>query len=197
MKLFQFDAEYVERLCSGDSATERHFTEYFTELIGIKLRARRYAPALLEDIRQETFLRVLQAVRDRKLRDPLRLGSYVNSVCNHVALEQHRSEGRHPQADPEMPEPADVRAGPETELLSAEEGGIVRLVLKEIPVRSRDILSALFLEERTSEEVCRMFKVDQNYLRVLLFRARNQFRAALQNRDPRQIGDSRRETDRN
>jgi DNA-directed RNA polymerase specialized sigma24 family protein len=94
-----------------------------------------------------------------------------------------------------MPEVADVHAGPEAELLTAEEGGIVRVVLRDIPSRSREILSQLYLEERPAEDVCRRFQIDPNYLRVLIFRARGQFRAALEKRNNFRVAARTGETD--
>ena len=79
MEFFSFDAAYLERLAAGDPATERHFSEYFSELILIKLRARQYTRNVIEDIRQETFLRVLQALRRKGIREPERIGAFVNS----------------------------------------------------------------------------------------------------------------------
>ena len=48
----------------------------------------------MEDIRQETFLRVFQAIRRNTIRDPARIGAFVNSVCNNVILEFGRSGSR-------------------------------------------------------------------------------------------------------
>ena len=39
-----------------------------------------------------------------------------------------------------------------------------------------DLLKAVFLEERDRDEVCREFGVDREYLRVLLFRAKQEFK---------------------
>src|SRR5205823_7621609 len=58
-----FDADYLDRLASGDSAIERHFSLYFGDLLSLKLRVRIRSAQLIEDIRQETLLRVLQIVR--------------------------------------------------------------------------------------------------------------------------------------
>ena len=33
-----FDADYIGRLVSGDAETERHFTDYFGQLLVLKLR---------------------------------------------------------------------------------------------------------------------------------------------------------------
>ncbi len=184
MEFFSFDAEYLERLASGDPETERHFTEYFSELILIKLRARQYARNLIDDIRQETFLRVIQAIRKNAIREPQRIGAYVNSVCNNVVLEFGRSGARLTFTDENAPEAVDDQADSEQQLVTREEAAQVRSVLSEMSPKNRKLLSAVFLDERPNEEVCREFHVDQNYLRVLLFRARAQFRQAMEKRKP-------------
>lgn len=172
----------MERLAAGDPETERHFSEYFSELILIKLRARQYTRSVIEDVRQETFLRVLQAIRRNGIREPERIGAFVNSVCKNVVHEHLRSGARLTFTEEGAPEVADDRADSEQELVSREQAAQVRSVLAQMSPRNRQLLSAVFLEERPNEEVCRQFKVDQNYLRVLLFRARAQFRQAMERR---------------
>jgi RNA polymerase sigma-70 factor (ECF subfamily) len=74
-----FDDAYVERLRSGDAVTEKEFVAYFSDLIRIKLRSRLRDGALVEDVRQETFLRVLRVLRSPEgLRDAACLGAFVN-----------------------------------------------------------------------------------------------------------------------
>jgi len=87
-----FDQEYVQRLREGDPETQRHFTRYFGELLNVKLRNRVRSPHLIEEVRQETFLRVLLIVRRDGVDHPERLGAFVNSVCNNVVLETFRRE---------------------------------------------------------------------------------------------------------
>jgi RNA polymerase sigma-70 factor (ECF subfamily) len=182
VEFFSFDASYLERLAAGDPDIERHFSEYFSELILIKLRARQYAKNVIEDVRQETFLRVLQAVRRKGIRELERIGAYINSVCNNVVLEFGRSGAKLTFTDEGAPEVPDNRADSEQELVTREESAQVRSVLSQMSPRNRQLLSAVFLEERPNEEVCKQFNVDQNYLRVLLFRARAQFRQTLEKR---------------
>jgi RNA polymerase sigma-70 factor (ECF subfamily) len=182
VEFYNFDRAYLERLSAGDPAVERHFTEYFSELILIKLRARQYTRSAIDDIRQETFLRVVQAVRRGAIREPERIGAFVNSVCKNVVLEFARSGSRMTLIEPDAPEPVDTRADSERELVTREREAQVRSVLNEMSPKNRRLLAAIFLEERSSEEVCRQFGVDQNYLRVLLFRARAQFRKIMEKR---------------
>jgi RNA polymerase sigma-70 factor, ECF subfamily len=180
MDFYSFDAVYLERLVAGDPEIEQHFTKYFSDLILIKLRSRQHSRQAIEDIRQETFLRVLQALRRKAIRDPERIGSYVNSVCNNVALEFFRSGTKLTLMDEGPPDVPDDRADSEQELVTREEQAKVRSVLGKLSAKNRKLLSAIFLEERPTSEVCKEFEVDQNYLRVLLFRARAQFRKAME-----------------
>src|ERR1700723_3716952 len=95
LQFIAFDASYLERLRSGDARTEEHFVSYFGELIQLKLRSRLNSREAIEDVRQETFVRVLVLVRSPNgLREPDRLGAFVNSVCNHVLLEHYRSKNK-------------------------------------------------------------------------------------------------------
>src|SRR5271163_1637489 len=91
MEFCAFDESYVERLRAGDFRTQEHFAAYFGELIRVKLRSRVRSSQDIEDIRQETFSRVLKALRsERGLREPEKLGAFVNSTCNYVRNEFYR-----------------------------------------------------------------------------------------------------------
>ena len=178
MELHGFDAPYLERLRAGDPATEEEFVSYFGELLCIKLRSRVRTRHQLEDIRQETFLRVFRALRAGTIRDAERLGSFVNSVCNNVLLEHYRSQSRHrPAPDPETTVIEEEGPGPEDELITHERREQVRHVIEDLPERDRRVLKALFLEDRDKDEVTAQLGVDRDYLRVLLHRAKRQFRA--------------------
>ena len=88
---FRFDRADLERLRNGDPATEHRFTVYFEKLLGIKLRSRSISPDKVEDLRRETFIRVISAVRKGAVRQPERFGAFVNSICNNVLLEYYRT----------------------------------------------------------------------------------------------------------
>jgi RNA polymerase sigma-70 factor (ECF subfamily) len=179
LELQGFDAAYLERLRSGHPETEKHFASYFGTLILIKLRSRYRCRNIIEDVRQETFRRVLKAVHaPLGIRDPERLGPFVNTVCNNVVHEFLRSESRHrPTADEPDPPAEGTDCDPEATLISEERKRWVRRIVEELPERDRRVLRALFLEERDKDEVCAAFGVSRDYLRVLLHRAKAQFRA--------------------
>ena len=178
MEFFDFDETYFRRLQNRDPFTESHFVAYFSDLLQIKLRSRLSSRQAIDDIKQETFVRVLTAVRSETgIRSPDRLGAFVNSVCNNVLLEHYRSSSRTDQQDAAMPDPPDKAADLDGFLVTRQTCQQVRQVLEQLPDKDRRLLRALFLEEKEKDEVCREFGVDRNYLRVLLHRAKQSFRA--------------------
>ena len=171
-----FDADYVRRLREGDWETQRHFTRYFGPVLDIKVRNRVRCPQLREEVRQETFLRVLTIVRRDGVEHPERLGGLVNSVCNNVLLEVFRKESRPAGSSKPLPEPLDTMAGPETTLMLRQRESQVRRILERLSSRDRELLEQIFLEERDKDEVCKIYRVNRDYLRVMLHRAKARFR---------------------
>lgn len=179
MEFYSFDEAYLQRLRQHDFETEQHFVAYFSKLILIKLRCRLQSSSAIDDIRQETFVRVFKAVRtEGGVRSAKGLGGFVNSVCNNVLQEFYRSSGRTESADEGLPDPPDRAIDLEGALVSKETRRQVREVLTRLPEKDRRLLKALFIDEKEKEQICREFGVDRDYLRVLLHRAKQSFRAA-------------------
>ena len=178
VELFAFDKAYVERLREGDPPTEQHFVSYFDQLLRIKLRARMLAAEIVDELRQETFIRVISALRkEGGIREPERLGAFVNSICNNVLLEYYRSSTRSQPLEDHHLEGTGKVLDLEGLLVTKELNEHIHRVLDELPDRDRRLLCAMFLEEKDKDEVCREFGVDRDYLRVLLHRAKDKFRA--------------------
>lgn len=176
---FEFDRAYLDRLAAGDPDTERHFTRYFGDLLSIKLRSRLRSPAQIEDARQETFLRVMKAIRQPGgIQSPGGFGAFVNTVCNNVLFEMYRSHSRttplEEEAGAAIPDPS---IDAETATGLDEDRAHVRTVMESLPQKERQLLHWLFFDECDKDEVCRRLDIDRNYLRVLLHRAKQRFKA--------------------
>ncbi len=176
VELFAFTREYVERLREGDPSTELHFVTYFDQLLRIKLRARMLASETVEDLRQETYIRVFVKLREDGIRQPERLGAFVNSTCSNVLMEFYRSCSRTSPWDDSYLEMPDHTVDTEGFLITKQMKERVRQVIGELPRKDRDLLRAYFLEEKDKDEVCVHFGVDRDYFRVLLHRAKDKFR---------------------
>jgi RNA polymerase sigma-70 factor (ECF subfamily) len=184
LKFETFDALYVERLRQGDDATERHFHAYFTELITLKLRSRLQSRQAIEDVRQETFSRVLTLLRSEGgVRQVDRLGAIVNSVCNNVLFEHYRASKRaDPLDDAEANRLVDGRFDALSQVISAQTTKVVRDVLNRLTDKDKKILSRVFLEDHDMDEVCKELGVDRSYMRVLIHRAKASFREQYEKR---------------
>ncbi len=180
MQFFTFDASYVEKLRSGDAGIEAHFVSYFSELIRLKLRSRLSSNEAIEDVRQETFARVIALLRaEGGVRQADRLGAFVNSICNNVLLEHYRSKSTRESNLDDEPEGLFVNRGPNalSILETKETTRVVRQILNRLTERDRNLLESVLLDERDKDVVCAEFGVTREYLRVLVHRAKQSFKS--------------------
>jgi len=172
---YPFDEEYLRRLGAHDPATEAHFVAYFSERLRITLRARGVDVVTIEDVRQETFYRVWEAILAGSVNNPQGFGSYVHSVCKNVLSESRRHDSRNQHDSLEFNDVPDGKLSLEELIQLRENRELIRTILNELPERDRHLLQARFFEDRDNEEVCGDFGVDRDYLRVLFHRAINRF----------------------
>jgi len=178
MDLFAFDDDYVRRLRDRDARTEEHFNRYFRDLLHLKLRGRLRSLDDVDDVCQDVFLRVLRTLcsSENPLRDDRKLGAYVAGVCNKVLLERYRIDVRTEPLDErrhDLPSAQDI----ESDFVTAENKRHILAVLDGLDPRDAAILRAVFLDEEDKDEICRRFGVTRDYLRVLVHRAKEEFRA--------------------
>jgi RNA polymerase sigma-70 factor (ECF subfamily) len=178
VEFFNFDKDYVDRLRKGDVATEHHFVAYFEQLLRIKLRAKMLPATGLEDLRQETFVRVIAALRrDGGVRQPERFAAFVNSICNNTILDYYRSSAKNQPMEDVHTNIPDKTSHLEDMLVTKQASQRVRSILDGMPKKDRDLLRAIFLDEREKDDICREMGVDRDYMRVLLKRTKRAFNA--------------------
>jgi RNA polymerase sigma-70 factor, ECF subfamily len=179
-----FNEQYLRALENRDSAIEAHLVAYFRKSIRIQLRNRLRSPECVQDASQETFLRVFTHFRlGKSLQNPTSLPAFVHGVCRNVAMEMLRSSSRHHQLSKNTAEYANPNDDPEDHMVTVERKRIVKEILNKLAPKDQELLRRLLLGEENEENrkaVCREFQVDRGYLRVLLYRARLQFKTALE-----------------
>ncbi len=181
MEFCAFDEFYLERLRAGDFRTQEHFVAYFSELIKLKARSHVRTAEDVEDIRQETFSRVFKAMQSETgIRQPERLGAFVNSICRNVLFEYYRSPSQgYPGSKDEEETPQDypdASPGALDQLVTRGVQAQVHGILDALSEKDRKLIREVLLEERSKDEVCQELGVDRDYLRVLLHRAKQSFK---------------------
>jgi RNA polymerase sigma-70 factor, ECF subfamily len=175
-----FNADYIRRLIEHDVSVEHHFVTYFGDLLAMKLRGRVRSADTLNEVRQETFFRVLQALRKGELKQPERLDAYVNAVCNNVLLERFRDDGRHLQLEENSERWSDNRIDLDAPLVSQERRRLVESILAELSDRDRQLLRMILFEGVDKSEACKRLDVNEDYFRVVRHRAVQRFREKLE-----------------
>lgn len=178
--LYPFDEAYLCRLRARDTETEAHFVDYFSNLLKAKLRSDGYSESALNDVRQETLLRVLRSVYANKIQNPRSLRSFVYGVCERVEWEHDRGEWELWQDDyEEFPDLSDDRNPADAPARQAELRETALWVLNKLPEKDRKILIALFLDEKERDEICVELGTSRDNFRVLLHRALSSARKVL------------------
>lgn len=128
----------------------------------------------VEDIVQETITRFLVASQNEKIRNDEAFGAFVNGICRNVISEYRRRSQRDDPMPEVVPEPPG-RSLPEADLFDLRQA--IAVGLSQLPERDRRILRAFYLEEKTKEEILAQTGLTDQNFRVILFRAKEKFRA--------------------
>jgi RNA polymerase sigma factor (sigma-70 family) len=134
------------------------------------------APADLDDMAQEVFLRLLRYDKAELVTDP---AAYLFKVAANVASEwSMRARNRLPHDAAWL---ADLRAEelPEDHAERALESRLLTVALNSLPSRSREVLRLHFSEEMRHEEIAVHLKVSSRIVKRDLLNAYRQLREAL------------------
>lgn len=170
-----FDSDYLDALRQGDPATEAHFVDTFSPILMRALRRKVRSADEVRDLHQETFLRVLAAVRSgRGVNKPERFVVFVFGVCNNILRETYRERNRCVALSELAEEPVADFPSAYALVLARETRGKVRQMLSQLSGNAQTVLEGIFLDEQNKDELCRRLGVTRSYLRVILYRAKKQ-----------------------
>ena len=143
---------------------------------------------LVEDLVQETFLRVFRALDSFDGR--ARLSTWICSIAHRVAVDELRRQGRRPQFS--TAELRDEPAGPEAaaeesldipdplaEAISDEEAARVHAAIGELPERYRLPLVYAALQELGYDDIAMMLGIPVGTVKTLVFRGKALLRERL------------------
>jgi RNA polymerase sigma-70 factor, ECF subfamily len=169
------DIQLVTNIQNGHSEAEAALYErYAARVYYLALREAR-SPHDAEDVRAETFLRVLQAIRGNQLRSPAALASFILGTTRNVLHELFlRRKQAEKGTDPEnvaLTTPSHEKHFLDSEVQHAIERTIVRL-----KPRDRDVLRMHFYEELSPHEIARRSGIAPERVRLVKSRALKHFR---------------------
>jgi RNA polymerase sigma-70 factor (ECF subfamily) len=136
------------------------------------LRQRRSEDA--EDLAHEALLTVLQAIRNKQLREPERLMGFVRVVANRTLYAAFRSAERQCRmASEELTEAMiDQTSNPESAALTYERATMIREGLLALSELDRNILTRFYLHLQSPETICEELDLTETQFRLKKSRAK-------------------------
>jgi RNA polymerase sigma-70 factor (ECF subfamily) len=166
------DAELVHSIQNGiDSAGADLFEKYSGRVYYLALRQLR-SHADAEDVRAETFLRVLKAIRSQQVRAPDSLSSYILGTARNIILEAIRSPHRAASERdvPDVPSPEPDPA------LDEDVRHAIEVTIHRLKPKEREFLRLYYYEDLPKEEIARRLGIDAERVRLVKHRCLKSFR---------------------
>lgn len=169
------DAELVAKIQSGDTDSEAAlFERYSARVYYIALRDTRSRQDA-EDVRSETFLRVLQAIRGHQVRSPEALSGFILGTTRNVLKELFLRRKRSGTQEP--PEAADAAVpSHEQNFLDMEVKSAIAHTIERLRPREKALLRMHFYEELPTPEIARRTGIAPERVRLVKSRALKRFR---------------------
>jgi RNA polymerase sigma-70 factor (ECF subfamily) len=171
----------------GDSSTdvpgEAALVERFWDRIRVFARRRLSTASEAEDVAQETMRRVLEALRQGRLRAPEALPAFVFQTARNICLHRHRSVRRQGQAFERLRRwltLVEPTPDPLADILADGRRGQVQSALTRLDGGDRDLLRMSYFQALDTAEVARRLQVTPGAVRVRRYRALRRLRAILE-----------------
>lgn len=181
-------ADLVRRIQAGEREAEGELVTRYGPGLTYLLRHLTRDPDRAQDLCQETFLIAIEKLRAGELRDADKLPAFLRGTAKNLVRAGWRRQRRRARAgeslaspaDAERPaaEPPDPAPGPLEGLLLEEEIELARRLLAELgSPRDREVLYRFCVAEEDKEAICSRLGLTRLQLNLVLFRARQRFRA--------------------
>ncbi|MEP4890205.1 MAG: sigma-70 family RNA polymerase sigma factor [Aliiglaciecola sp.] len=177
-------SEYlVDRIASGETRAEQQLVDKYWKSLFFILKKQSDDDELANDISQDTFLIVIDNIRNGKIENRSAIGAYIRQTGINLLIAHFRKESRRKTEasdviDVEYPDSSQSLSN---SLHSEKLVQIVRQVIKELPApRDRDILYRYFVYGQTKKVICDEFDLSPEHFDRVLFRARSRLKQVVQ-----------------
>jgi RNA polymerase sigma-70 factor (ECF subfamily) len=180
-KLDELDDLTLQRARRGDARAFRALLEMYQRrvfaLVGRMLGRGR--SSLVEDLAQETFLRVFRALPAFSPDGPARLSTWILTIAARLVLDELARRRPQPLAD-EADEAPSAAGNALAEIESRALGRAIERAVAALPPDFRAVFLLREYHDLDYDEIARALEIDLGTVKSRLSRARAQLRAALQ-----------------
>jgi RNA polymerase sigma-70 factor, ECF subfamily len=172
------ERQWLQRCAEGDPAACRELVERHARVAGTIILRTLGRQAPVDDLLQETFLRVFRALPEFEGR--ARLSTWICTIAQRVAFDELRRQRRSPRTvtDEQAPEAGDD-TDLEGELAGEESDALVRRELAALPDRYRLPLVYATIEGLDYDTIGRMLGMPVGTIKTNVFRGKKLLRERL------------------
>jgi len=164
------DVDLIERIRAGDQSAEEGLYQRYSARVYYLALKRVGSASDADDIRSETFMRVLAGIRAGQLREPAAFASFCFRTLDNVASEMARYSQRATALTSEPPAPV------EHEFLDDDVKSAIRRTIERLKPRERDFLRMYYYDELPKNEIARRAGIPEERVRLLKSRTLKSFR---------------------
>lgn len=179
------DRDLIARSLAGDQAACTALVEAYSRMIGTLIWRTTGDPGSIEDLAQETFLRVFRGLRHFDAR--AKLSTWICTIAHRVAIDHLRRSGalrevsfedtEGPSSGPDSWPSAAI--GPEAFAIGDQEAALVSSCLQELPDKYRVCLEYAAIQEMDYATIGTMLGVPQGTVKTLVFRGKRLLRTSV------------------
>lgn len=167
--------DLVEKIRQGDAAAEAALYEKFSQRIYFLAVSELHSKDDAEDIRAETFLRVIQALREGKLRSADSLPSFIVGFALNIIREHVRQRYKMDSLEDYEYDVAS-EGSLEDVFLDADTSRSIEEAVKKLKPREQEFLRLYYYEELSKEEISARLGIKEDRLRLIKSRTLQAFR---------------------
>ena len=167
--------ELVTRIQQGDATAEEALYEKFSARIYFLALSELHSKDDAEDVRAETFLRVIQALRAGKLRSADSLPSFIVGFALNIIRELVRHKYKTDSLEDYEYDVAS-EGSLEDVFLDAETSRAMEEAAKKLKPREQQFLRMYYYEELSKEEISARLGIKEDRLRLIKSRTLQSFR---------------------
>jgi RNA polymerase sigma-70 factor (ECF subfamily) len=134
--------------------------------------------ATAEDLTAHTFFRALSSASSFKARGSYR--SWLFRIAHNTVATWRAHRSKAPVVVEEVPERSDPDPSPASIVVSGEERSVLWKLVSALAPAQREVLALRYLEDLTTAEIADVTGRSHGAIRILLHRARNSLRKALE-----------------
>lgn len=173
------DGQLAAAIRQGDVNAEAALYEKYSARVYFLALSELHSKEDAEDVRSETFLRVLQALRADQVRSPDSLGSFIVGATLNVIRELVRRSYKTESLEGRELDPISERSI-ESAFLDEEASEAIAETARRLKPREQQFLRLYYYEEWSKPDIARALGIKEERLRLIKSRALKSFREIYQ-----------------